>query len=317
MVSQDYQPFKYFRKRDGLLVPFQADKIANAVLKAGQAAASDEDTTVDEAMARQIAEDVVQQLDNPLCEYYTQPDDTGERIPAIEDVQDLVEIVLAENKLSATVAAYKRYRKIRERARQAIQVRRAGSGSGNDITDQTLLLVHSASQGNINHWDRSRIVNKLLDKLRLSEETAISVAKEVENQIIASNMKTVDTTLLRAMVNNVLISRGFRDQLADLSLYSIPREFIEGLMYTKPTENSNIVSNNPEAVNLSIAEFILKQWGLETIFSPEVKNAHDTGAIHLHDLGYPHRVYCSSHSIEYIKKYGLRGLTNLNTESNP
>ena len=209
MVSQDYQPFKYFRKRDGLLVPFQADKIANAVLKAGQAAASDEDTTVDEAMARQIAEDVVQQLDNPLCEYYTQPDDTGERIPAIEDVQDLVEIVLAENKLSATVAAYKRYRKIRERARQAIQVRRAGSGSDNDITDQTLLLVHSASQGNINHWDRSCIVNKLLDKLRLSEETAISVAKEVENQIIASNMKTVDTTLLRAMVNNVLISRGF------------------------------------------------------------------------------------------------------------
>ncbi len=316
MGTTEYQAFKFFRKRDGLLVPFQAAKIANAVLQAGQAAARAEGGTFDEKMAEHIAQDVVQQLDNPLCEYYIQPDEKGERIPAIEDVQDLVEIILAENKLSATVAVYKRYRKIRERARQAIQVRHANDAN-NDITDQSLLLVHSASQGNVHHWDRSRIVNKLLDKLRLSEEVASSVAKEVENQIIASNMKTVDTTLLRAMVNNVLISRGFKNQLEDLSLYSLPREFIEGLMYSKPTENSNIVSNNPEAVNLSIAEYVLKQWGLETIFSPEVKAAHDTGAIHLHDLGYPHRVYCSSHSIEYIKKYGLRGLTNLNTESSP
>jgi anaerobic ribonucleoside-triphosphate reductase len=62
---------------------------------------------------------------------------------------------------------------------------------------------------------------------------------------------------------------------------------------------------------------VLKQWALDTIFSSDVKRAHDTGAIHLHDLGYPHRVYCSSHSIEYVKKYGLQGLTNLNTESKP
>jgi len=88
-------------------------------------------------------------------------------------------------------------------------------------------------------------------------------------------------------------------------------------MFTKSTENSNIVNNNPEAVNMGIAELVLKQWALDTIFSPEVKRAHDTGAVHLHDLGYPTRVYCSSHSIEYIKKYGLTGLINLNTESSP
>jgi len=314
-------PFRFFRKRDGFLVPFQKEKIAKAVLKAGEAASREEGKPFDPKLADQIADDVVAQLNNPLCEYYTVPDAKGERVPALEDVQDMVEIILAENKLSATVAAYKRYRKIRERARKAIQVRHQGSGKNDkneaDLTDQSLLLVQSTSGGNVSGWDRSRIVNKLLDKLQLHEEEANSIAKEVENQIISSNMKTVNTTLLREMVNNVLIERGYRDQLQDLTMYHIPREFIEGLMYTKPTENSNIVSNNPEAVNLSIAELILKQWGLETIFSPEVKHAHDTGAIHLHDLGYPHRVYCSSHSIEYIKKYGLKGLTNLNTESSP
>ena len=40
------------------------------------------------------------------------------------------------------------------------------------------------------------------------------------------------------------------------------------------------------------------------------------GKVHLHDLGYPTRVYCSSHSLEYIKKYGLR-LGNLDTASAP
>ncbi len=118
--------------------------------------------------------------------------------------------------------------------------------------------------------------------------------------------KTVNTTLIRELVNNELAERGYRSQLRDLSLYGVPRDFVEKLMFTKSTENSNIVNNNPEAVNLGIAELVLKQWALDTIFSARVKRAHDTGAVHLHDLGYPHRVYCSSHSIEYVKKYGLR-----------
>ena len=166
-------------------------------------------------------------------------------------------------------------------------------------------------------WDRTKIVRKLVDKLSMDIEEAVAVAKEVENEIIASKMKRVNTLLIREMVNNVLESHGYVGRLRDLSMYAVPREFVENLMYSKSNENSNIVNNNPEAVNLSIAELVLKQWGLDAIFSPEVKAAHDTGAIHLHDLGYPHRVYCSSHSIEYIKKYGLCGLTNLNTESFP
>ncbi len=311
-------PFQYFRKRDGHLVPFRPEKIAQAILKAGEAAARQNGEEVNDSMATAIADEVVSQLDNPLCEYYTLPDEDGQRIPQLEDVQDMVEIVMSEHNLSATVAAFKRYRKMRERARAAIQVRDpSASKDKSDLTDQTLLLVQSTTQGDILPWDRNRISTKLIEVLRMDEESAVSVAKEVENQIIASNMKRVETNLIRAMANNVLIERGYKNRLEDLSLYQIPREFIENLMDMKPTENSNIVSNNPEAVNLSIAELILKQWGLDTIFSPEVKEAHDTGAVHLHDLGYPHRVYCSSHSIEYIKKYGLRDLSNLNTESNP
>jgi anaerobic ribonucleoside-triphosphate reductase len=146
---------------------------------------------------------------------------------------------------------------------------------------------------------------------------ALNIAKTVENQVIASGMGSVDSTLIRELLNNELALRGYRHQLRDLSVYGVSRQFVDRLMYAKSLENSNIVNNNPEAVQLGIAELVLKQWALDTIFSADLKQAHNTGAIHLHDLGYPHRVYCSSHSVEYVKKYGLTGLNNLNNDSSP
>jgi len=272
---------------------------------------------VNDKIPSRIADRVVDHLNKRSSEYYVHPDSEGKRIPHIEDVQDLVEILLAESGETMVVAAYKRYRKKREIARRKIRVR-DGAGKGDiDVTDASLLLVESASENLTLPWNRQRIVRQIMGKTDLSPEVAISVAKAVENWIISSNIRTVNTTLIRELVNNELAERGHRGQLRDLSLYRVPKDFMEKLMFTKSTENSNIVNNNPEAVNLGIAELVLKQWALDTIFSTEVKRAHDTGAIHVHDLGYPHRVYCSSHSIEYVKKFGLQRLTNLNTESKP
>ena len=86
-------PFRFFRKRDGFLVPFQKDKIAKAVLKAGEAAAREEGKPFDPALADQIADDVVAQLNNPLCEYYTVPDANGERV---EEFDKLIVTTLLE-----------------------------------------------------------------------------------------------------------------------------------------------------------------------------------------------------------------------------
>ncbi|MBT3375064.1 MAG: hypothetical protein HN742_00650 [Lentisphaerae bacterium] len=316
MVTQEVTPFNGFRKRSGMTVPFRRHKIETAITRAAEAVARKDEREADRSLAPRIADLVLEQLDNPLCEYYVHPGSDGQRTPDIEDVQDLVEIILAEEGQAYVVAAYKRYRKQREVARRSIQVRGDVEDSV-DITDQSLLLVESGSNNVTLPWNRSRIINQLLDRTDLSSEVAISIAKVVENQVIASQMKTVNTTLIRELVNNELSQRGQSEQLRDFSLYRVPRDFIERLMFSKSNENSNIVSNNPEAVNLGLAELVLKQWGLDTIFSADVKRAHDTGAIHLHDLGYPHRVYCSSHSIEYIKKYGLKDLSNLNTESKP
>jgi anaerobic ribonucleoside-triphosphate reductase len=310
--------FHGFRKRSELVVPFRIGKIEKAIQKAAEAVARKHDQAPRTNVAPRVARQVLSQLNDPDSEYYVYPDESGSRIPNIEDVQDLVEIVLAESGETEIVSTYKRYRKQRDVARRRIRVRDKREKKRKvDVTDRSLLLVESAAGGMTLPWDRQRIVRQILEKTDLSSEVAIAVAKSVENWIIASGIKTVGTTLIRELVNNELMERGYKTQLRDLSLYGVSKDFVEQLMFSKSTENSNIVNNNAEAVNLGIAELVLKQWALDTIFTQEVKYAHDTAAIHLHDLGYPHRVYCSSHSIEYVKKYGLTGLVNLNTESKP
>ncbi len=309
--------FDGFQKRSGLVVPFSWQKIELAIDRAVDEVARKQQVPKNEGLASKVTDNVLKQLNTPQSEFYVHPDSNGKRIPRIEDVQDLVEIALAEQGETLVVAAYKRYRKQREIARRNIRVRGPDAKGKVDVTDASLLLVESSSN-NVNlPWDRKRIVKQILDKTDLSVELAINVAKSVENRIIASDMSVINTTLIRELVNNELMERGFSQQLRDLSLYRVSKDYLENLMFTKSTENSNIVNNNPEAVNLGIAELVLKQWALENIFSPEVKRAHDTGAVHIHDLGYPTRVYCSSHSIEYVKKYGLNGLINLNTASSP
>ena len=315
-ITTNHALFEGFRKRSGLVVPFSNKKIELAIHHSVEEVSRKEGTPRNEGIAPKITAQVIEQLDNPRSEFYVHSDTDGKRIPLIEDVQDLVEILLSENGETLVVAAYKRYRKQREISRRKIRVR-GDAKEKVDVTDASLLIVESNSADVTLPWDRTRIVKQILDKTDLSVDTAISVAKSVENRIIGGKMATINTTLIREMVNNELTERGFSAQLRDLSVYGVPLDYVNNLMFSKSNENSNIVTNNPEAVNLGIAELVLKQWALDTIFDNDIKRAHNTGAVHLHDLGYPHRVYCSSHSIEYVKKYGLKGLVNLNTESNP
>lgn len=310
--------FDGFRKRSGDCVPFSKEKIQLAIFHAADAVKRNHgETQLTKFDAEALTKRVLEQLNTPRSDFYVRTDSNGLRIPDIEDVQDLVEIVLAEAGYAQVVAAYKRYRKQRELSRTQIRIRTDASSKDIDVTDASLLLVESTSGDITSPWDRKEIVRQIVEETDLSVSTAQSIAKEVENMVIESSIRVLNTALIRELVNNVLADHGYAAQLKDLSIYRVPKKYVEQLMFSKGNENSNIVNNNPEAVNLGIAELVLKQWGLDTIFSPEVKRAHDTGAIHLHDLGYPHRVYCSSHSIEYIKKYGLQGLSNLNTESAP
>ena len=95
------------RKRDGRIVTFDVEKIRNAIYKAILATAGRDQTLVDSLSAR-----VVEILDEKYG---------ADTIPAVEDVQDVVERALVENGQAKVAKAYIIYRQKRAEVRREKQ----------------------------------------------------------------------------------------------------------------------------------------------------------------------------------------------------
>jgi ribonucleoside-triphosphate reductase len=236
------------------------------------------------------------------------------RIPGIEDIQDMVEKVLIETGHAKTAKAYILYREKRARIREMTQVRKEIRKNGN--TTDFSLLVDAGTKDELTPWNKRLIALALQKEADIDPQIADEIASEVEKKIFDSGIRRISTSLIRELVDNELFDRGFSAKLLRQSIIGMPKYDLDELIFSKTKENSNITANNPEAINLSIAENTLKQFALQEVFSKEVSDAHLKGMVHLHDLGYPTRVYCSSHSLEYLKKFGLT-LQNLDTNSAP
>ncbi|MBM4043065.1 MAG: hypothetical protein FJ290_31635, partial [Planctomycetes bacterium] len=289
------------RKRDGRLVPFDETKIADAIFKAAQSVGG-QDRQLAEELAGVVTMFLEREFEND--------------VPGIEDIQDVVERVLIETGHARTAKAYILYREKRARRRESLRVRKpvreAATGGSTDIT----LLVDPGTRDELLSWDRGRIASALVDEAQVDEGVAFDIARAVERKVFDSGINRISTSLIRELVDNELFERGLSAKLERQKAIGIPKYDLEELVFSKSKENSNIGANNPEAINLAIAETTLKQYALQEVFSREVADAHLAANVHLHDLGYPTRVYCSSHSLEYIKKFGL-SLCNLDTSSAP
>ncbi|MCK4375062.1 MAG: anaerobic ribonucleoside-triphosphate reductase, partial [Candidatus Brocadiae bacterium] len=210
--------------------------------------------------------------------------------------------------------AYILYRDRRTRVRQSLQVRKAVRQR--DSSTDIALMVNAESQTELYEWDKSRIARALEVEADLAHELARRIASQVERRVMDSGMTRISTSLIRELVDNELFERGLTARLKRQAVIGMPKYDLDQIIRSKSKENANIAQNNPEAINLAVAEHTLKQYALQELFSEEVAEAHMLGKIHVHDLGYPTRVYCSSHSLEYLKKYGLH-LEHLDTSSAP
>lgn len=296
--SREGQGLKSIQKRDGRVVVFDKTKISNAIFKAAQSVGGE-----DKLLADELANAVVLFLEK---EY-------KDNAPGIEQIQDIVEKVLIETGHAKTAKAYILYRDKRSKIRTSLKVRKRVKSRSNS-TDLALMVTPSAKD-DVLTWDKGRIALALQKEAGIGEDIAMDVASSVEKKVFNSGMTQISTSLIRELVDNELFDRGLDKTLSKQTLIGMPAYDLDQLFFSKSCENSNISANNPEAVNLSIAETVLKQYILQNVFSDDVANAHLHGRIHIHDLGYP-RAYCGSHSLEYIKKYGLE-LGNLFTASGP
>jgi ribonucleoside-triphosphate reductase len=171
-----------------------------------------------------------------------------------------------------------------------------------ETTDINLFV--RTSEETISDWNREKIVEALLKETLVDESTAEEISREVESVVRKSGIKFVTAPLIREIVNAKLIEKGLETARKMHTRLGMPMYDVGNLILHPNKENAN-VPHGPEATNLTLAERIKKEYALLAVFSQEVSDAHMNGDIHIHDLGFIDRPYCSGQSIEYIKKFGL------------
>jgi len=282
------------KKREGRLVEFDKKKITEAIFAAGEK---------NKAISEKVTEQVIIKLEKRF----------KDMVPQVEEVQDIVEEVLIREGLVKVAKAYILYRDKRSRIRESLKVRK--KVENHKSTTDLSLLVSTPTSENIFPWNRQKIIQALVKEAELPLNVSTKIAKTVEKKIVDLNLSEISTSLIRELVDNELFTRGYEHKWRKQKIIGMPTFDLKQLFLSKSKENSNIGTNNPEAINLTIAENTIKQYMLQEVFSKEVADAHLKGWIHIHDLGYP-RIYCSGHSLEFLKKYGLE-LENLDTSSAP
>jgi ribonucleoside-diphosphate reductase alpha chain len=105
-VKKNYNPFNKVKKRDGRILPFTTEKIANAIFKAAEEAGK-----TDYTLSKSLAEEVVKRLARKLKIQKTY-------IPTIEEIQDTVEQVLLDKDENKIAKAYILYRQKRAEIRK-------------------------------------------------------------------------------------------------------------------------------------------------------------------------------------------------------
>jgi ribonucleoside-triphosphate reductase len=171
-----------------------------------------------------------------------------------------------------------------------------------ESTDKALFV--RTSDERLKGWERSRIVDALVRETLIDRDAAEEISLEVEGFIRSSRIQTVTAPLIRELVNAKLLERGLEDQRRMHTRLGLPLYDVEELILLPNKENANI-PHGPEATNLTLAEGIKKEYALLRVFSDPVAEAHLKGYIHLHDLGFIDRPYCSGQSLAYIQKFGL------------
>jgi ribonucleoside-triphosphate reductase (formate) len=171
-----------------------------------------------------------------------------------------------------------------------------------EATDLSLFVRTSGDD--IVAWNRSKIVDALIKETGIKRELAEIIGLEVEKQVKKLSIDFITAPLIRELVDVKLLEYRMEDTRRAHTRLGVPIYDVKQIIFNKNRENAN-TPHNPEATNLTLSENIKKEFALLKVFSSDVADAHMIGDIHLHDLGFIDRPYCSGQSIEFIKKFGL------------
>lgn len=159
----------------------------------------------------------------------------------------------------------------------------------------------------------TQLAPKLFDIPVMSKDGAEFIASDVERTFNAINPPFVNSSLIRELVNFSLLKmqKGhpeyalYRNMMSRVGAsFSDIWSSLWRVKGFEDKENANQQSGNPETIHKKVADMVIKAT-MPLGLPPRIEKAHFLGDIHLHQLEYPNRPFCSDYDLRYVLKNGL------------
>jgi hypothetical protein len=257
------------KKRDGREVPFDGAKIARAIEHALAAAGEP-----DARFAAEVAAVVELELRRGAEERALRRE--GEYVPAIEEIQDLVERALIELGRAGAAKAYILYRERRAQVRAVLQVRE----------ERTSGVPRVQATHQMSSWSKARISAALIEEALLPRATAEDVARRVELRVIELGLRRISSGLVRELVDIELVELGLTHALRRQEALKLPRHDLRRLLSGQGGEPWR-AGRAPTLRDVEpiVGQRIVSRYALEDLLDEEVAELHLDGDLHIEALG--------------------------------
>jgi len=162
------------------------------------------------------------------------------------------------------------------------------------------------TQGTMEPFDATKIIESLITEAHLSRANAQLVAVRVMDRIVASGIKFLSGPLIREMCNSVLAEMGFEDERIRYTRVGVPMYDLNQLINDPGdhTSNANLM-RNPETIAKLVHDQVMEQHTYLSIPS-HLADAHLKGDIYIKDREYfSTRDYCATWDLRQVLKLGI------------
>ncbi|MCW4024734.1 MAG: ArsR family transcriptional regulator [Candidatus Bathyarchaeota archaeon] len=131
----------------------------------------------------------------------------------------------------------------------------------------------------LEEFDANKIANSLIKEAKVPAELAQKAAKEAEKRLLKSKTKYLTASLIREVVNGILIEKGFEDYRHKLTRVGMPIHEVTAAMDAKDANQSSCT------ILRQAGQTVLGEYTLLNVFPRDIADAHVSGAIHIDNLG--------------------------------